>query len=117
MTITQGQYEALPFVEEIIINVSPKVIILEGMSMLDTFRIRYCSNDDIQDIGDKIFTLHRGKQVRIFHAQEMYVKCLNRKLPIIAIGHPSSFSSKPEFAEATKMARKIVSGVHYQGKV
>jgi hypothetical protein len=43
MTITSGQNEAKQFVEEIICCVSPKVIILEGITALEAFRRKFCS--------------------------------------------------------------------------
>lgn len=108
MSMTEGQREAKPFVEEIVSHVSPRVVILEGITPLDAFRRRLCLGSAGQDIGESIVAKHRGQQVRIFHAQALHVRCLRREIPVIAIGHPSHFGSKPEFASVACSAADIV---------
>lgn len=112
-TITQGQQEAMPFVKEIMMHVSPQVILLEGMTLLDVFERRYGSLrvSPSKQVETPIYATHRGSQVQIFDAREMFVDCLGRTITVIAIGHPSSFGSKPEFAQATRLAEQVVSQI------
>ncbi len=108
MTLTAGQNEAKPFVEEIIRCVSPKVIILEGITALDPFRRKYCSNQPPEVLDEPIFTKHRGQQVRVFCAELLDIQCLDQRTPVIAIGHPSHFGDKPIFGSVETHTRAIV---------
>jgi len=93
MTLAQAMDEAKPTVCEILEFVSPKMIILEGMKDKE-FRSRYCSGLAKQ-IKDPIKVEYRRQMVRVLEAANMYVDCLDRELPIIALGHPSHFGTKP----------------------
>jgi hypothetical protein len=108
MTITSGQNEAKSFVEEIICCVSPKVIILEGITALEAFRRKFCSRQGAATLGEPIFTKYRGQQVRVFCAELLDIPCLQRTIPIIAIGHPSHFGDKPIFKAVEARASEIV---------
>ena len=107
MTLTQAMHEAMPTICEILKFVSPKMIILEGMKD-QKFRTLYCSGSTKQ-IRDPIWDKHRGKNVRVLEAANMYVNCLERELPIIALGHPSSFGKKPVWGSSVIPAvRKMI---------
>ena len=109
MSMTAAQIEAQPFVAEMIAHVSPTVIILEGMTLLDAFRRRYSDRTTFEAIGEPIYALHRGKPVRVYQAQRLFVSCLQRVIPVVAIGHPSHFGSKPEFTEVELRTKSVVS--------
>ena len=93
MTLTRAMHEAKPTVCEILEFVLPKMIILEGMKD-QQFQQLYCSELSKQ-IRDPIMEKYRGKLVRVLEAKNMYVNCLEREVPIIALGHPSHFGKKP----------------------
>lgn len=108
MTLTSGQNEAKPFVEEIICCVSPKVIILEGITALTAFRRKYCSRQGTTKLGDPIHTQHYGQKVRVFCAELLDIPYLQRTIPVIAIGHPSHFGNKPVFKDVEARASEVV---------
>ena len=93
MTLTRAMHEADHTVCEILEFVSPKMIILEGMKD-QQFQQLYCSGSSTQ-IREPIMEEYRGKMVRILEAKYMHVDCLEREIPIIALGHPSHFGKKP----------------------
>ena len=107
MTLTQAMHEAMPTVCEILKFVSPKMIILEGMKD-QKFRTLYCSGLAKQ-IRDPIWVNHWGRNVRVLEAANMYVNCLERELPIIALGHPSRFGGQPVWGGSVVPAvRKLI---------
>lgn len=108
MTLEEAQLEAMPFVEEIIAHVSPKIIILEGITAFNFFCANYGQSVSGKSAKPPIFTLHNGKQVRIFCESTLHVGCLGREIPIVGIGHPSYFGSKPEWKAVTQRTKEIV---------
>ncbi|MCC5809457.1 MAG: hypothetical protein JJU06_03705 [Ectothiorhodospiraceae bacterium] len=116
MTLTQGQREAYPFVEEIITYVRPRIIILEGITALDAFRRLYCEPGHVGELGEPLYTDHRGRRVRIFCGQLLPVRCLAHSLPVLAIGHPSHFGGKPEFPLVVQRAAEIVAKIEVDAR-
>ena len=111
MTLEEAQLEAMPFVEEIIAHVSPKIIILEGITAFNFFCANYGQSVSGRSASTPILTLHNGKQVRIFCESTLHVRCLGREIPIVGIGHPSYFGRKPEWKVLTQRTKEIVAKV------
>ena len=108
ISLDEAQREAIPFLEEMISYISPKIIILEGITTFNFFRFNYCRGESDQELGPPIFTNHRGRQVRIFLEELLFVNCLGCEIPIVAIGHPSYFGSKPEWAIVIQRIKNLV---------
>jgi hypothetical protein len=108
ITLDEAQREAKPFLEEMISFISPKIILLEGITTFDFFRANYCQGKVDQNLGIPIYTQHRGRQVRIFFGEKLFVNCLGREIPVIAVGHPSYFASKPEWVKVIRRIKEIV---------
>ena len=108
ISMRAAQREALPFVEEILSHVAPRIIILEGVTLLDDFALLYCQLPAIEELCEPIRAKHRGSPVRILCGQSLRVRCLDRVVPVIAIGHPSHFGTKPEFRTVTKRVAELV---------
>lgn len=91
MTLAAAMKEARPSLSRLIHNVQPKVILLETMKP-EVFSQLYCGGETGRLIRDPLMAMHRGRSVRAFQAKLMWVECLQRSIPIVAIGHPSSGS-------------------------
>ena len=108
MSMRDAQREALPFVEEILSYVQPRIIVLEGITLLEDFSLLYCQRPAIEELCEPIRAKHRGRPVRILCGQSLRVRRLGRVVPVIALGHPSHFGAKPEFRTVTKRVSELV---------
>jgi hypothetical protein len=106
MTITEAMKEASPTIEQIMRFVQPKMVLLEGTSLRDKFKVRYCSGQ-LSELAESIKDKYRGQRVNIFTANNMHVNCLGRELPVVAIGHPSHFGDKPAWGSVQQATRSI----------
>lgn len=109
MSLVAAQNEAKPFLEEIISSVDPTIVILEGITTFETFKKKYCTSGSTSIVDEPLFTLHRGRQVRIYQADKATISCTNRAALLIGIGHPSSFGTKPEFPKVVDRIKVLVS--------
>ena len=111
MTLTQGQREATPFVARILEHVAPDVVLLEGM-FLDSFRRRLCQKGcHGEQLIEPLTTYWRGNDVRILAAEVLPVTCLGRSIPVIAIGHPSTFGNKPDFVQVRTATGELIKNI------
>jgi len=92
MTAAEAMREAQPTICEILQMVSPKMVILEGKKDRQ-FNQLYCSGI-AEQIRDPIWDKFKGSEVRVLEAKMMHVECLDRQLPVIALGHPSHFGKR-----------------------
>jgi len=115
MTETQAMIEAVPAIKQIMEFVQPKMVLLEGTSLRDKFRVRYCSGQ-ISELTEPIKDKHRGQRVNIFTANNMHVNCLGRELPVVAIGHPSHFGGRPAWGAVQQATRLICERFNIQVK-
>ncbi len=100
--------ESLPFLEEIISRVNPKVILLEGTTTLDKFEEYYCTDVSSKTDGPVIRTPNGRNMARIYQADIAEVSCLEKPVTLIGIGHPSKFSGRKEWREVTSRTRKAL---------
>jgi hypothetical protein len=91
MTLTAAMKEARPSLSRLIHNVQPTMILMETMKP-EVFSQLYCGGETGRSIREPLMAMHRGRSVRAFQAKLMPVTCLQRSIPIVAIGHPSSRS-------------------------
>jgi len=91
------------------------MVLLEGTSARDNFRVRYCS-DQTTKLTDPIKTEFRKTNVDIFTANYMHVHCLGRELPVVAIGHPSHFGGIPAWGSVQQATRSICERFNIQVK-
>ena len=106
MTLMKGMQEAQETIKEMLRLVAPKMVLLEGMKS-DQFRQLYCKGTAKQ-IGKDIKAKRWGQDVRVFHADSMYVTCLEREIPIVAVGHPSHFGSNPVWGSLVPAVREVI---------
>jgi hypothetical protein len=108
MTLGAAMKEARPSLSRIIRTVEPKMILMETMKP-DVFSSLYCGGDAGESIGEPLMAMHRGRQVRAFQAKLMTVICLDRTIPVVAIGHPSStsFSRPTVWGKITGAVRSV----------
>lgn len=100
MTYENAALEAHPFLEEIIRRTDPRLIILEG-DILRRFIKLYCENEGL--LIDEIIKTPCGKTPKgktkftdLYDAREVYVTCLDRKISVIKLAHPSTFGPRYE---------------------
>jgi hypothetical protein len=91
MTLGAAMREAKPSLSRIIRNVQPKLILMETMKP-ELFGKLYCDGNSGRTIREPLLAMHRGSQVRAFQATLMPIVCLDRAIPVVAIGYPSSTS-------------------------
>ena len=110
MEFPDARREAHEFVQEIIQYVSPRAILLEGISNLEPFTRGFCIGNG-QPLAEEIRTDFKGSLVRCFVARAMQVKCLGRTLSVVAVGHPSAFGEKPEWPIVQSETKKVIAAV------
>jgi hypothetical protein len=108
MTLGAAIKEARPSLSRIICNIQPKMILMETMKP-EVFSKLYCGGEHGQLIREPLMAKHRGKRVRAFQAKLMPVTCLDRAIPVVAIGHPSStsFSAIHVWSKITGAVRSV----------
>jgi hypothetical protein len=100
--------ECRPFVEEVLLRVSPSHILLEGMTTLEAFESIYCREVAKELDGASIVTPNGARQARIYRADSAHVRCLGKLVTLIGLGHPSKFSSRREWAEVIRRTRSML---------
>jgi hypothetical protein len=106
--ISNAAEEARPFVEEILARVQPEVILLEGTTTLKFFLERYCTEVDPQVDGQAV-TTPNGKNLAIIYREEKaLVSALGRKVPLVAIGHPSKYGARREWEQVMSRAESLL---------
>lgn len=126
ISLTAAVREALPFVEEMIARVSPRVIVLEGRRSLDIFRPLYCPEGFAKPTEEPIKALLTGKGSAkpteeqralanergfiAFRPYEMTVTCLGRPVMVIGLGHPVYFGRLPEWQSVLEAAQRVMRG-------
>jgi hypothetical protein len=106
MTMNAGMREARQFVCEIMQHVQPRMILLEAMRH-KRFADVYGGGGQGELLRDAIFARFRGQSCRIFDARMMHVECLDRIVPVVSLGHPSSFGRLPEWPLARAATRQV----------
>jgi len=106
ITLEQAKDEARPFVEEVLRWVQPRMIVLEGVSLMQDFLSGYGKGSGRTLIGP-VMTPYRGRLARVCIGEEVTISCLGRPVAVIAIGHPSSFGRLPGFDLAIAATRRL----------
>lgn len=109
MTMEEARIEAKPFVQEIISQVNPSLIILEGMQLLQVFYNMYCSPVGPAEIDVPMHLRWKGRIARVYSAQELHVNCLCRRVPVAALVHPMHFHKHypKHFEQMTQRVEKL----------
>ena len=105
----QALAEAKPFVERIIKNVNPELIVCEGKSTLDRFESLYCGTKEQEVDGRAVFTPNGRHNALIYRADRAHVNCLARSCMLVGIGHPSKYSARVEWRDVLKNSRNLLS--------
>lgn len=90
---SEAYREAAPTIREIMQFVQPKLILLEGMKDKQ-FQQLYSSGESIRLI-EPLKTFRQGSWARILDAALVNVTCLDRRIPVVALGHPSHSGHLP----------------------
>ncbi len=101
--------ECRPFVQELVSRVSPSHIILEGMTTLDEFGASYCSEVSRDVDGASVVTPNGARKARIYRADSAVVRCLDRRVTLVGVGHPSKFAGRREWKEVVQRAKGLLS--------
>ena len=100
--------EAKPFVERILARVAPRLIIVEGTTTLSEFGRMYCSAVSSDSRQLEITTPNGRHPARLFKAAQAVLNVTKNPIQLIAIGHPSKYSRRPQWTQVIDRARALI---------
>lgn len=100
--------EARPFVEEIIQQVQPTTIILEGTKTLGAFAAKYCETVEPCADGDPITTPNGRVPASIYQLSNATIRCLGRPAQLLGLGHPSRYATRAEWPLVLERSRRAL---------
>jgi hypothetical protein len=103
--------EARPFVEQIICRVRPRAILFEGTVTLDQFEKLYCDSVSRFLDGPSVTTPNGRNQAAIFRLDRAHVRCLDREVALIGLGHPSKYSGRVEWRQVVTRASNAIAAI------
>lgn len=103
-----GIIEAMPFLEQILMRVRPKVIICEGMSTLRHFEGHYCEVEDTEVDSVCVTTPNGRKSARIYRADRARLICTGVPSLVVGIGHPSRFGRRAEWSNVIANSKALL---------
>lgn len=109
--------EAKSFVEEVVMRVGPALILFEGTVTLDKFEANYCTSVTKFIDGPAITTPNGRSRAAIYRADRGFVRCLNREITLVGIGHPSKYSGRTEWNEVVSRSRNTVEAAKERGPI
>jgi hypothetical protein len=97
--------EARPFVSRLLKIVDPRCILLVSKTAYDLFVRHHCLTGSVVRDGVEIRTPNGRNAACIFLGATAYVPALDREVNILTIGHPSKYSSRPEWGSITALVK------------
>ena len=99
--------EAQKYVERILSEVQPELIVCEGKTTLEKFEHLYCSDIEIRIDGKAVYTPNGRSSALIYRADKATVNCLGQKCHLIGIGHPSKYATRAEWRDVLANSKAI----------
>ncbi|MGA9599958.1 MAG: hypothetical protein WBS22_06840 [Methylocystis sp.] len=101
--------EARPFVERILKIVNPHCILFFSNKAYKLFIRYYCRLNDLSiNESNKVFTPNGRNEACIFFRSRGIVHALGREIEFVMVGHPSKYSTRPEWSDVTGRFRSTL---------
>ena len=98
VSISKAAEEAAPFLQEIMVAVNPRVVLLISKTAYDLFVRFNCERGSIiEDADTKLFTPNGKRDACIFLSAHANVLGLPPNIPLLMIGHPSKYAGRSEW--------------------
>jgi len=99
MAPRSAAHESAPVLRRIIQIVDPRAILLLGSGTLEQFSAVHCAPGSLTATSDapQILTPNGQSSARLFRVARAYVTALDRTVTMVAVGHPSRYSTRSEW--------------------
>lgn len=95
----QAAREAQPFLNKIIEEVNPHIVLCVAKTAYDLFKKLHVENGTLTEDKNSQITTPNGRSPAVIYQRNIGVlSATNKKIPILLIGHPSKYASRNEWS-------------------